>query len=399
MNDTRPPEHLPLGWRMVRFDQLAEPITDRVDPAEADTEIYVGLEHLDPESLKIRRWGTPDDVIGEKLRFRAGDVIFGRRRFYQRKLAVAEFDGICSAHAMVLRARESVMLQEFLPFFMQGETFFRRAMQISVGSLSPTINWRTLARQEFAIPPLDEQRRIAEILWAADDLVCRMEDCGKSMLSFRATLFDHWLTNGLSASQSPSAPSWSQIRLGKLMTSSPESGYSAVSAGKETEHFVLILSALGRTGYQSGNLKPVELIPEVEATKLSKGDFLISRSNTFELVGLVGIFDEDREDVSFPDTMMRLHLDEDRVDKRFLEQVLLSRHGRCQIQRIAAGTSASMKKINRRELAKISIPLPPLNVQRSIIERVDIASETVFAVERNLANCRQLKTALMKELL
>jgi hypothetical protein len=90
---------------------MAENITDRVDnPSEAGVERYVRLEHLDPESLKIRRWGSPEDVGASKLRFKPGDIIFGKRRAYQRKLAVAEFEGICSAHAMVLRAREETVL-------------------------------------------------------------------------------------------------------------------------------------------------------------------------------------------------------------------------------------------------------------------------------------------------
>src|SRR5947209_3403844 len=101
------------GWRRYRFDEMAVMVNDRIDdPAEADVDYYVGLEHLDPESLAIRRWGTPADVEATKLRFRAGDIIFGRRRVYQRKLAVAAFDGICSAHAMVLRAEPTVVLQE-----------------------------------------------------------------------------------------------------------------------------------------------------------------------------------------------------------------------------------------------------------------------------------------------
>ena len=86
---------------------MAESIGDRVDDlSRAGVERYVGLEHLDPESLKLRRWGTPDDVEATKLRFQSGDIIFGNRRACQRKLAVADFEGICSAHAMVLRARE-----------------------------------------------------------------------------------------------------------------------------------------------------------------------------------------------------------------------------------------------------------------------------------------------------
>ncbi len=135
---------LPKGWRMVRFEEIAQNVNERVQPAETDLDIYVGLEHLDPESLKIRRWGTPDDVIGQKLGFRKGDIIFGKRRAYQRKLAVAEFDGICSAHAMVLRAKTDAVELDFLPFFMQSDMFMKRAVDISVGSLSPTINWKTL---------------------------------------------------------------------------------------------------------------------------------------------------------------------------------------------------------------------------------------------------------------
>ena len=142
---------------LYRFDQIAANITVRVEPTDTDLERYVGLEHLDPESLKLRRWGSPADVIGQKLKFWKGDIIYGKRRAYQRKLAVADFDGICSAHAMVLRAKQDVILPELLPFFLQSEIFHQRAMDISVGSLSPTINWSALAKQEFPLPPVDEQ--------------------------------------------------------------------------------------------------------------------------------------------------------------------------------------------------------------------------------------------------
>ena len=66
---------------------------------------------------------------------------------------------------MVVRAKPKMVLPEFLPFFLQSDMFMERAVEISVGSLSPTINWKTLCVQEFPLPPLEEQRRIAEILW------------------------------------------------------------------------------------------------------------------------------------------------------------------------------------------------------------------------------------------
>lgn len=161
-------QSLKPGWKMVKFGDIAQNVAVRVDPADAKTDVYVGLEHLDPSTIHLRQWGHPSDVTGQKLAFKKGDVIFGRRRAYQRKLAVAEFDGICSAHAMVVRAKPKMILPEFLPFFLQSDMFMERAIEISVGSLSPTINWTTLKVQEFPLPPLEEQKRIAEILWAAD---------------------------------------------------------------------------------------------------------------------------------------------------------------------------------------------------------------------------------------
>jgi type I restriction enzyme, S subunit len=159
------------NWSRVRFGDIVENVNERVEPSMAAEAIYVGLDDLDSGSLHIRRWGKGSDVIGTKLGFRKGDVIFGRRRAYQRKLAVAETDGICSAHAMVARAKPKVVLPEFLPFLMMSDKFMNRAVDISVGSLSPTINWTTLKLEEFDLPPLDQQRRIAEILWAVDEVI------------------------------------------------------------------------------------------------------------------------------------------------------------------------------------------------------------------------------------
>ena len=104
----------------------------------------------------------------QKLRFLPGDVIFGRRRAYQKKVAKAEFEGICSAHALVLRARPDYVDPDFLPVFLSSDYFLERAIEISVGSLSPTVNWRDLKAQEFDLPPLDEQKRIADLLWAVE---------------------------------------------------------------------------------------------------------------------------------------------------------------------------------------------------------------------------------------
>jgi len=186
--------NLPLfdrtGWRRLKFGAFADSVDERIEPADAAEEIYVGLEHLDSGSLHIRRWGKGSDVIGTKLRFRKGDVIFGRRRAYQRKLAVAEMEGICSAHAMVVRAKPDMVLPKFLPFLMMSDKFMNRAVEISVGSLSPTINWTTLKLEEFDLPPLDQQRRIAETLRAVDEDAQGYDSLCDALAGARRSLID-----------------------------------------------------------------------------------------------------------------------------------------------------------------------------------------------------------------
>lgn len=231
------------GWRTYRFDAIATNVNERVDdPSEAGVEYYVGLEHLDSDSLAIRRWGSPSDVQATKLRFWKGDIIFGRRRVYQRKLGVAHFDGICSAHAMVLRAKPDVALPEFLPFFLQSDLFMERAKEISVGSLSPTINWPALAREEFPLPPLDEQRRIGAALEAANavnDTLRRARDAGeRSRKAFIVALFQSGIRQERRRPTpiGPVPASWDvapladryQVQLGKMMSDAARHGSDQV---------------------------------------------------------------------------------------------------------------------------------------------------------------------------
>lgn len=153
-------QQIPEGWQMLKFGDIAKHISKRVEPSETELEVYVGLEHLDPDSLKIKRHGVPSDVAGQKLLVKKGQIIFGKRRAYQRKVAVADWDCICSAHAMVLEANPKHVIPEFLPFFMQSDVFMERAVAISEGSLSPTIKWKVLANQDFLFPSKKKQEQL-----------------------------------------------------------------------------------------------------------------------------------------------------------------------------------------------------------------------------------------------
>ncbi|GJG28365.1 MULTISPECIES: restriction endonuclease subunit S [Segatella] len=162
-----------------RFDKIAFNSTAKKTPTESDKEHYIGLEHIDSECLEITRWGSNVAPIGEKLIMKKGDILFGKRRAYQRKLAIAPFDGIFSAHGMVLRPNEEVVDKNYFPFFMSSDLFMERAVQISVGGLSPTINWKDLREQEFPLPSLAEQKVLADKLWAA----YRLKESYKKLLA------------------------------------------------------------------------------------------------------------------------------------------------------------------------------------------------------------------------
>lgn len=161
---------LPDGWTRVRFgDIVRNKNLPTKDPQEDGLNRIVGLTHLDSGSLPIVRWDILDGETSFSRTFAAGDVLFGKRRAYQRKVGVPDFAGICSGDILVFESKNSSLLQEFLPYIVQSDAFFERAVGTSAGSLSPRTNWTQLARFEFALPPLEEQKRIVEIQGAFGD--------------------------------------------------------------------------------------------------------------------------------------------------------------------------------------------------------------------------------------
>ena len=137
----------------------------------------VGLEHLVPGEIELKDWDCDIEHTFSK-KFRKGQVLLGRRRVYLRKAVVAPCDGICSGDITVIEAMDGV-LPELLPFVIQNDRFFDYAMQGSAGSLSPRVKWEHLKDYEFSLPPLAEQKVLADILWAA----YRLKESYKKLLA------------------------------------------------------------------------------------------------------------------------------------------------------------------------------------------------------------------------
>jgi len=382
-------QSLKPGWKMVKFGEVVKNanLVER-EPEANGVEKIVGLEHIDPENLHVRRWNSVVDGTSFTRKFVPGQTLFGKRRAYQRKVAYAEFEGICSGDILTFEPKNrKVLLPELLPFICQSDAFFDHALDTSAGSLSPRTSWTALKDFEFPLPPIDEQKRIAEILWTADEAVSAYQESLSYIHIAYQIRLEHTL-NTLNCSE---------LSLPDVLSGSPESGCSAPPSSDETGHWVLSLGALSANGYVRGNLKPVAKTKRMIGATLSKGDLLISRSNTVELVGFTGIFDEDRTDVSFPDTMMRLPVNTQKALPDYLELVLLSNRGRRHMMKTASGTSSSMKKINRKTLAEFRFLVPDLDTQKRIVSEFNEQKRHREAIANHVSKTQRMLSLFSNE--
>lgn len=159
------------SWKRVKFgDVVVEPKETCKDIAVEGIVHVVGLEHIDTGDIHLRKSATTEESTTFTKKFREGDVLFGRRRAYLKKAAQAKFDGICSGDITVFRAQKN-LLPELLPFIVNNDKFFDYAIKHSAGGLSPRVKFKDLSNYEFLLPPKEEQSKLAELLWAMDEVI------------------------------------------------------------------------------------------------------------------------------------------------------------------------------------------------------------------------------------
>ena len=184
-------------WRIVKFGEVAQEIkASTKDPLGEGIERYVGLDHIDPESLRLKRYGliTEDNPSFTK-KFSAGDILFGRRRAYLKKAAIASFTGICSGDITVIAPKGNDLLPQLLPFIVQSDPFFAWAMKHSAGGLSPRTKFKLLAEFEFPLPPRSQQEKILEIVQKIHHLSNKTYDSYLSSLDFLQRIIDEFIRN------------------------------------------------------------------------------------------------------------------------------------------------------------------------------------------------------------
>ena len=387
---------LPKGWRMVRFGDVVRDVKEsEKNPLDAGLERYVGLEHIEPENLHLKQWGdlTQDEVSFTK-RFRKGQVLFGKRRAYQRKVAVAEFDGICSSDILTFEPKDDELLPDLLPFIVQSDPFFEHALGTSSGSLSPRTRWSQLKDFEFPLPPKNEQRRIAEILAGAENYIEKCKLTLRDMELLRVSVMEFLLVKGFdNEKRKPSEigdvpESWKVKTLGELCEL--KNGHGFRVADWDTEGLPIIriqnLNGSRQFNYYSGEVEDKWVI--------EPGELLYSWA------GVKGI--------SFgpclwtgPRGVLNQHIyrvvPNDGVEKRWMHETLKMITHR--IEKRAHGFKLELVHVRKSQITDQLIAVPPNRDQKRICNYAQQFETLVTQWRQRIAQTRELKAQLINELL
>jgi restriction endonuclease S subunit len=394
LGESLPPATSQTGWRKVRFGDVVRNVNNNVrELASAGIERVVGLEHLDPESLHIRRWASSADGPTFTRLFKPGQVLFGKRRAYQRKVAVAEFEGACSGDILVFEPASGDLMPELLPFIVQSDGFFEHALGTSAGSLSPRTRWQDLAAYEFDLPPLAEQRRIAALLWAADEVIVRFAATAKAIDDWLESQINYLLDNKNSVGSVKENKLGELAQIGSGLTINPERQNKVVQAPylrvANVSRGKISLSDVKTTGVEES---------EISRFALQDQDVLIveGHANPNE-VGRCAIWDGSIDTCLHQNHLFRVRCGA-RLHPLFLTAYVNSHIGRRYFRKHAK-SSSGLYTINSRVVSEMPIQELPIEMQTAFVEVTSQGHNQRAQVMAHIDFQESLKKTLMRTLL
>ena len=346
-----------------KLSEVVMRIKDKVDKDNTELEYYIGGEHFDNGEICITKRGViKESTIGPAfhMRFKPGDVLLMSRNPHLRKAGVVDFEGICSDVSYVCRTRdENVLMQRFLPFIFQTDAFWKFAEENKGGSTNFFLNWSDFERYEFDLPPIEEQRRLTEILWAAQnaklaykELLRQTDELVKSQF---IELFGRPEDNNMGWDMGTIRDIVSDVRYGSSRQASSDGKYPYIRMNNITYGGELDLTDLKRIN-----------IPDNELAKCTvrKGDVLFNRTNSKELVGKTCLYDRD-ETMVLAGFVIRVRMNE-KATPEFLVQYMNLPYMK-ELLLSMCKAACGQANINAQELQNIPIYIPPIDIQKRFI--------------------------------
>lgn len=376
----------------MRFGDVVELVSDTVrDAVQEGIDRYIAMEHLEPGSLHIRTWGDLSEGTTFTKRCRPGQVLFGKRRAYQRKVAIAEFDAVVSGDIYVFQAKADRLDPMLLPFLCMSERFFQFAVETSAGSLSPRTNWSHLAEFEFALPPLDQQHRIAELLWAVDEAGLRATTVLHALAQLKRTTRDRFCEADSST-----------VPLGSVLTYLSDGPFGSKL---KTEHYsdsgarVVRLQNIGLDTFDDSDKAyiPASYYEELRRYRVSPGDIIVGGlGDDTHKVGRAVIVPESFGLGINKSDCLCLRANPIAASNEYVAHYLNSSIGFERVSAVAQGTTRL--RVNGTNLKKIVITVPSLAAQDAFIHEMTAIEEGLTTARSHVGNIKGLGLEILNEL-
>ena len=355
----------------------------------------VGLEHITPGEVTLSNWDTDTDNTFTK-RFRKGDMLFGRRRAYLKKAAQAPFDGICSGDITVIRAQKDLLLPELLPFIIQNDNLFDFAVGKSAGSLSPRVKWDNLKNYTFELPPMEEQRKLAEVLWSINDTLQAYQELltetDALVQAQFVEMFGDPIKNPFGLETKTIGDITESILSGQCLNGDEK----ILSPGQKA---VLKVSAVTYGYFKADEYKVLRDCNQItKGLYPQAGDLLFSRANTKDYVGATALVTKDYPDLMLPDKLWKLVFKKG-INIVYMKYFLSHPSTREALSNMATGTSGSMYNISMQKLRTLKVLIPSFEQQNLFAQIANRAEQSKSTLQNTITSLQATKRCILEDAL
>ena len=370
------------SWLRVRFGDVVRQVRDRIDPKNSDLTRYVAGEHMDTDDLRIRRWGDVNDgYLGPAfhMRFKPGNVLYGSRRTYLRKVALADFEGICANTTFVLESADpSMLLPELLPYVMQTESFHDHSTKQSKGSVNPYVNFSDLAWYEFDLPPIEEQHSWAELFTSTRALSEQVKVLARESRRLERSFLASEM-NALAIN-----PAVEMVKIG-------ESGETMMGRQRSPDYVTgthscryLRVANVFDDYIDTSDVLEMDFDPaDRRRYELQPGDILLNEGQSLELLGRCAMYrGELAGTVCFQNTLIRYRA------TKTTPQFALAWMRHLFYSGVFSGLGSkttSIAHLGLKKFAGLPFPLPDRNWEAAFVDRFEAIRESRVSAERRLA--------------
>ena len=362
----------------VLLKDVVARIKDKVDKDSTNLEYYIGGEHFDYAEVCITKRGViQGSTIGPAfhMHFMPGDVLLMSRNPHLRKAGVADFEGICSDVSYVCRTKdENVLMQRYLPFVFQTDHFWEFAERNKKGSTNFFLNWSDFEKYEFDLPGIEEQRKLTELLWAAQETkMAYQELLRQSDELVKSQFIDMFGDPVLNSKELPVSPLSDYI----LFLTSGSRGWAKYHSDSG-EWFVTIKNVKD-CKISTDDIQCITPPQNAEAdrTRLQEGDLLISITADLGRTGVV------TQEIADHGAYINQHLTCIRLNRNILNPLYVayfmeSDAGKKQF--FAKNLSSVKAGLNFESIRSLQIMVPPLDVQNEFISFVQQIDKSKYLI-------------------